>query len=84
MLEVTTISQFDISAAKPSISSSLSIPSYSSIIILFFIDQVEKIIIEKTLEYTKYRKLDAAKLLGIGRNTVTRKIKELKISRSIE
>jgi two-component system nitrogen regulation response regulator GlnG len=47
----------------------------------FFIDQVEKIIIEKTLEHTKYRKLDAASLLGIGRNTVTRKIKELKISK---
>jgi two-component system nitrogen regulation response regulator GlnG len=47
----------------------------------FFIDQVEKIIIEKTLEHTKYRKLDAANLLGIGRNTVTRKIKELKISK---
>ena len=48
----------------------------------FFINQVEKIIIEKTLEHTKYRKLVAAKFLGIGRNTVTRKIKELKISRA--
>ena len=48
----------------------------------FFIDQVEKIIIKKTLEHTKFRKLDAASILGIGRNTVTRKIKELKISRS--
>ena len=49
-----------------------------------FIAQVEKIIIEKTLEYTKNRKLDAANLLGIGRNTVTRKIKELKISKSLD
>jgi len=48
----------------------------------FFIDQVEKIIIKKTLEHTKNRKLDAASILGIGRNTVTRKIKELKIPRS--
>jgi len=48
----------------------------------YFINQVEKIIIEQTLEHTKYRKLDAASILGIGRNTVTRKIKELKISRS--
>jgi len=47
-----------------------------------FIDQVEKIIIEKTLEHTKYRKLDAANILGIGRNTVSRKIKEFKIFRS--
>jgi two-component system nitrogen regulation response regulator GlnG len=46
----------------------------------FFVEQVEKIIIEKTLEHTKYRKLDAADILGIGRNTVTRKIKEYKIS----
>tara|TARA_B110000196_G_scaffold88166_1_gene76475 strand:- start:1198 stop:1503 length:306 start_codon:yes stop_codon:yes gene_type:complete len=46
----------------------------------FFMDQVERILIEKTLEYTKFRKLDAANLLGIGRNTVTRKIKELKIT----
>tara|TARA_B100001559_G_scaffold318956_1_gene327165 strand:+ start:2082 stop:3485 length:1404 start_codon:yes stop_codon:yes gene_type:complete len=48
----------------------------------FYIDQVEKIIIEKTLEFTKHRKIDAANLLGIGRNTVTRKIKELKISKT--
>ena len=46
-----------------------------------FIAQIEKIIIEKTLVHTNYRKLDAANLLGIGRNTVARKIKELKISR---
>lgn len=48
----------------------------------FYIDQVEKIIIEKTLEFTKHRKIDTANLLGIGRNTVTRKIKELKISKT--
>jgi len=42
----------------------------------FFVDQVEKIIIEKTLVHTKNRKLDAAEILGIGRNTITRKIKE--------
>ncbi|MDC0182713.1 nitrogen regulation protein NR(I) [Nitrosomonadales bacterium] len=46
-----------------------------------YIDQIEKILIEKTLEFTKYRKIDAANLLGIGRNTVARKIKELKISK---
>ena len=48
----------------------------------FYIEQVEKILIEKTLEFTKHRKIDTANLLGIGRNTVTRKIKELKISKS--
>ena len=48
----------------------------------FFIAQVEIIIIKKTLEHTKNRKIEAANILGIGRNTVTRKIKELKIPRS--
>ena len=50
----------------------------------FFMEKNKKIMIEKTLEYTKNRKLDAANLLGIGRNTVTRKIKELKISNSLD
>jgi len=48
----------------------------------FFIGQVEKIIIEKTLVHTKNRKLDAARILGIGRNTITRKIKECMISKA--
>ena len=48
----------------------------------FYIEQVEKILIEKTLEFTKHRKIDTANLFGIGRNTVTRKITELKISKS--
>ena len=37
----------------------------------------ETIMIESALEYTGGRKQDAAKLLGWGRNTLTRKIKEL-------
>jgi len=37
----------------------------------------ETILIETTLEYTGGRKQDAARLLGWGRNTLTRKIKEL-------
>lgn len=37
----------------------------------------ETIMIETALEYTGGRKQDAAKLLGWGRNTLTRKIKEL-------
>jgi two-component system nitrogen regulation response regulator GlnG len=41
------------------------------------ITEVEKILIENTLQKTKGRKNDAAKLLGWGRNTLTRKIKEL-------
>ncbi|MBD3669623.1 MAG: nitrogen regulation protein NR(I) [Gammaproteobacteria bacterium] len=37
----------------------------------------EKIMIEEALKYTGGRRQDAAKLLGWGRNTLTRKIKEL-------
>ena len=41
------------------------------------INQVEKILIQEALKSKNDRKIDAAKLLGIGRNTITRKIKEL-------
>ena len=43
------------------------------------ISKAEKIIIQQALKQTKNRKIDAAKILGIGRNTITRKIKELSI-----
>ena len=39
----------------------------------------EKELITQALKYTKGRKVEAAKLLGIGRNTITRKIKEQEI-----
>ena len=39
----------------------------------------EKELIIQALKYTKGRKVEAAKLLGIGRNTITRKIKEFEI-----
>ena len=39
----------------------------------------EKELIIQALRYTKGRKVEAAKLLGIGRNTITRKVKELEI-----
>ena len=41
------------------------------------ISDVEKILIETALQKTNGRKNDAAKLLGWGRNTLTRKVKEL-------
>ncbi len=41
------------------------------------ISQVEEILITAALQKTNGRKNDAAKLLGWGRNTLTRKIKEL-------
>ena len=43
------------------------------------IHDVEKILVVSALQHTNNRKIDAAKILGIGRNTITRKIKELVI-----
>lgn len=40
----------------------------------------EKTLIEVALRHTRGRKRDAAELLGWGRNTLTRKLKELKIT----
>ncbi len=42
----------------------------------------ERALLETALEYTGGRKLEAAKLLGWGRNTLTRKLKELGITDS--
>jgi len=39
----------------------------------------EKILIEEALQFTKGRRIEAAEILGLGRNTLTRKVKELKI-----
>ena len=44
-----------------------------------FTNIFEKELIIQALRYTNGRKVEAAKLLGIGRNTITRKIKELEI-----
>jgi len=44
-----------------------------------FVKEIEKILIMEALKSTKNRKIDTAKALGVGRNTITRKIKELKI-----
>ncbi len=41
------------------------------------VPQFETVMIETALEHTGGRRLDAARLLGWGRNTLTRKIKEL-------
>ena len=49
-----------------------------------YIQKVEKIIIKEALDYCDGRKINAAQLLGIGRNTISRKIKELKINKNEE
>lgn len=41
---------------------------------------VERLMIEATLKHTAGHRIDAAKLMGWGRNTLTRKIKELGLS----
>ena len=41
----------------------------------------EKILIEEALSFTKGRRIEAAEMLGLGRNTLTRKVKELKIEK---
>lgn len=43
------------------------------------ISSVEKALIKSVLKQTSFNQLQSAKLLGINRNTLRRKIKELKI-----
>jgi two-component system nitrogen regulation response regulator GlnG len=43
------------------------------------LQQFEKSVIEAALETTRGRKVEAAERLGIGRNTITRKLHELGI-----
>jgi two-component system, NtrC family, nitrogen regulation response regulator GlnG len=44
------------------------------------LDQFERAVIEAALEKTLGRKVEAAEKLGIGRNTITRKIQDLEIN----
>ena len=46
-----------------------------------FIGMAEKALIEAALLQSKGRRADASNILGIGRNTITRKIKELNIKK---
>lgn len=47
-----------------------------------YTDILEKILIRKTLYHTHGRRIEAAQILGMGRNTLTRKIQELKLEES--
>jgi two-component system nitrogen regulation response regulator GlnG len=42
-------------------------------------DQFERVVIGVTLNYLRGRRIEAANRLGIGRNTITRKIRDLKL-----
>ena len=46
----------------------------------YWAKQFETIIYKTALEFTRGRRLEASKLLNVGRNTVTRKIKELDLN----
>ncbi len=63
------------SALKKWLDSQLS--SGKENVLATLIPDMEKILIEMALKHTGGRKQDAARLLGWGRNTLTRKIKEL-------
>jgi two-component system nitrogen regulation response regulator GlnG len=39
-------------------------------------EQLEKIALDCALEHTGGKRVEAARLLGVGRNTLTRKLKE--------
>ena len=39
--------------------------------------ELEDIMMESALEHTQGKKVEAARVLGVGRNTLTRKLKEL-------
>jgi two-component system nitrogen regulation response regulator GlnG len=41
--------------------------------------EFEAILISRALQHTGGRRIEAATLLGIGRNTLTRKVQDLKI-----
>ena len=58
---------------------SMEIESGSHEVYGSIMQDVEKVLISSALNHTKNRKVEAAKILGIGRNTITRKIKELSI-----
>ena len=46
-----------------------------------YIEKLERIIIKESLNHCGGKKINAANILGIGRNTITRKIKELNITK---
>ena len=57
----------------------LNIKSQKMDVLTAFNKLFESILIEEALDFTKGRRIEAAQILGLGRNTLTRKIKELKI-----
>ncbi len=48
------------------------------------ISEVERLLIEKTLEHAKNIQINAARILGVNRNTLRKKIKKYKISSNVK
>jgi len=46
-----------------------------------YINKLEKILIETSIKFCHGKKINAAKLLGLGRNTITRKVNQLSIQK---
>jgi two-component system nitrogen regulation response regulator GlnG len=46
-------------------------------------EQLERVALDCALEYTNGKRIEAAKLLGLGRNTLTRKLKELEDAEAV-
>ena len=44
-----------------------------------YVKRLERLLIQLSIDHCKGKKINAASLLGIGRNTITRKINELDI-----
>ncbi len=49
-----------------------------------FVGEVEKTLINKALQHTGGRRIEAALLLGVGRNTLTRKIQEMGLDHELK
>ncbi|MBZ0093175.1 MAG: nitrogen regulation protein NR(I) [Sulfuricellaceae bacterium] len=49
-----------------------------------FVGEVEKTLINKALQHTGGRRIEAASLLGVGRNTLTRKIQEMGLDHELK
>jgi two-component system nitrogen regulation response regulator GlnG len=67
-----------IQEVQRSLASQTGIPD-DSVLMDHLTRRFESIVIRTALRHTRGRRIDAASRLGIGRNTITRKIQELKL-----
>ena len=80
LLEEKSSTNFDTNASWQQQLSSWARQSLSqgdTELLTYALPEFERILLEAALEHTNGHKQDAAKVLGWGRNTLTRKLKEL-------